>query len=542
MENITNSCILAAQTDLIQNNLIYYSHLIPSVLALFLGIFIFIKSNYNLFSKVFFSFILTFSLWLIGDVVLWVSTNYDLIYTVWSFLVYIEILFYVLAFYFAFIFIREKDLSPFLKLVLFLITLAPLILSFTGNSLLYFEQAICEANNNEILDLYKLGVESLIGIIFLIYIIKTFFNKTMDRLDRRADLIVLSSMFLFLTVFGASEYVSATTGLYEVHLYSLFILPVFLLAIIYAVFELDIFKFKMIGTHYMVIGLVIFVLGQLFFVRNTGSLVMTLITLLFAVGISILIFANYRRESLQREKIEKLNTELESLLKQRESLVHLITHKVKASFTRSKYIFAEMVSGGFGTLSEELKHMAKTGLDSDNEGIKTVDLVLNAFNLERGIVKYDMQKLDFKAMVLDSLESRRDPAEAKGLKMISNIEEGEFNILGDQFWLREVTNNLIENAVRYTQAGTIEVNLKKLPSNKLLFTVKDSGVGITEEDKKNLFQAGGRGKDSVKVNVDSTGYGLYSVRLIVEAHKGKVWADSEGANKGSTFSVELDLA
>ncbi len=541
MENITNSCILAAQTDLIQNNLIYYSHLIPSVLALFLGIFIFIKSNYNLFSKVFFSFILTFSLWLIGDVVLWVSTNYDLIYTVWSFLVYIEILFYVLAFYFAFIFIREKDLSPFLKLVLFLITLAPLILSFTGNSLLYFEQAICEANNNEILDLYKLGVESLIGIIFLIYIIKTFFNKTMDRLDRRADLIVLSSMFLFLTVFGASEYVSATTGLYEVHLYSLFILPVFLLAIIYAVFELDIFKFKMIGTHYMVIGLVIFVLGQLFFVRNTGSLVMTLITLLFAVGISILIFANYRRESLQREKIEKLNTELESLLKQRESLVHLITHKVKASFTRSKYIFAEMVGGGFGTLNDELKHMANTGLASDNEGIKTVDLVLNAFNLERGIVKYDMQKFNFKTLVLDSAESRRDPAEAKGLKMILNIEEGEFNISGDQFWLREVTNNLIENAVRYTQSGTIEISLKKNQNNKLLFTVKDSGVGITLDDKKNLFQAGGRGKDSVKVNVDSTGYGLYSVRLIVEAHKGRVWAQSEGSGKGSTFFVEFDL-
>nr|MBP9803228.1 HAMP domain-containing histidine kinase [Candidatus Paceibacterota bacterium] len=322
---------------------------------------------------------------------------------------------------------------------------------------------------------------------------------------------------------------------------SLFILPVFLLAIIYAVFELDIFKFKMIGTHYMVIGLVIFVLGQLFFVRNTGSLIMTLITLLFAVGISILIFANYRRESLQRVKIEKLNTELEGLLKQRESLVHLITHKVKASFTRSKYIFAEMVSGGFGTLSEELNHMAKTGLESDNEGIKTVDLVLNAFNLERGIVKYDMQKLDFKAMVLDSLESRRDPAEAKGLKMISSIEEGEFNILGDQFWLREVTNNLIENAVRYTQAGTIEVSLKKVLNNKLLFAVKDSGVGITEEDKKNLFQAGGRGKDSVKVNVDSTGYGLYSVRLIVESHKGRVWAESQGAGTGATFFVEFDL-
>jgi signal transduction histidine kinase len=100
---------------------------------------------------------------------------------------------------------------------------------------------------------------------------------------------------------------------------------------------------------------------------------------------------------------------------------------------------------------------------------------------------------------------------------------------------------LIENSVRYTESGTIEINLKR-KENKLLFSVRDSGVGITPEDKKNLFQAGGRGKDSVKVNVDSTGYGLYSVRLIVEAHQGKVWADSEGAGKGSTFSVELDLA
>lgn len=183
MGNITNSCILAAQTDLIQNNLIYYSHLIPAILALFLGIFIFVKSKYNLFSKVFFSFILFFSAWLVGDVILWVSTNYHLIYTVWSFLLYIEIVFYVLAFYFAFIFIREKDLPPFLKLVLFLITLPPVILSLLNNSLVSFSQSLCEANNNPILDFYKLGVESLIGVIFLFYIIKTFFNRTMDRLS-----------------------------------------------------------------------------------------------------------------------------------------------------------------------------------------------------------------------------------------------------------------------------------------------------------------------------------------------------------------------
>lgn len=538
INEIFNTCeVLTGETI---RNVASYSHLIPATLSLLLGVFIFFKAKFNLFSKVFLSFVFFFSSWLIGDVIIWTSNNYHLVYSIWSFLVYIEIVFFVLAFYFAFIFVKEKDFSPFLKLLLFLITLPPLILTILDNSLMGFDQSVCEANNNSLLDLYKLIVESLIGFIFLFYIIKTFFDKKIKREDRRADLIVLSSIFLFLTIFGATEYISAITGIYEINLYSLFILPLFLLAIIYAVFELDIFKFKIISTHYMVVGLVIFILGQLFFVRNTGSLVMTLFTLLFAIGISILIFHNYQKESLQREKIEKLNIDLEGLLNQRESLVHLITHKVKASFTRSKYIFAEMVGGGFGELTSELNTIAKKGLSSDDEGIKTIDLVLNAFNLEKGIVKYDMKEMDFSSLVEESFESRKNPAQEKGLNFNLNIEEGEYKILGDKFWLTEVTNNLIENAVRYTISGEVLVVLKKV-NKKLLFSVKDTGVGITDEDKKNLFNAGCRGKNSVKVNVDSTGYGLYSVRLIVESHGGRVWAESEGEGKGSTFFVEFDL-
>ena len=78
--------------------------------------------------------------------------------------------------------------------------------------------------------------------------------------------------------------------------------------------------------------------------------------------------------------------------------------------------------------------------------------------------------------------------------------------------------------------------------NKILFSVKDTGVGITDEDKKNLFTEGGRGANSVKVNVDSTGYGLYTVKMVVEAHKGRVWGESEGPGKGSQFYIELPVS
>lgn len=241
------------------------------------------------------------------------------------------------------------------------------------------------------------------------------------------------------------------------------------------------------------------------------------------------------------KQVDGLNKDLETTIKQRESLVHLINHKVKGSFTHSKYIFAGLLDGTFGDISPEIKRYATQGLESDNAGIQTVDLVLNAANLSNGTVKYDLKKIDFKEIVLKTFAEKKVQAEAKGLVMESEVHDSKddvYNVMGDSFWLKEAINNLVDNSIKYTRAGKITVNLED-GNGKIKFSIKDTGVGITEEDKKNLFTEGGRGKDSVRMNVDSTGYGLYSVKLIIEAHKGKVWAESE-PGKGSTFYVELD--
>ncbi len=178
-------------------------------------------------------------------------------------------------------------------------------------------------------------------------------------------------------------------------------------------------------------------------------------------------------------------------------------------------------------------------------GIETVDLVLSVANMQKGIVKYEMKDLDLKDLVSKTLTEKTGVAIAKGLKIKEEIREDTYKISGDTFWLKEVVNNMIENSIKYTREGTITVGLEKKPAppegggGKILFYVKDTGIGITDEDKRNLFTEGGRGKDSVKVNVDSTGYGLYSVKLVVEAHGGRAWAESEGVNKGSQFYIEL---
>jgi signal transduction histidine kinase len=113
----------------------------------------------------------------------------------------------------------------------------------------------------------------------------------------------------------------------------------------------------------------------------------------------------------------------------------------------------------------------------------------------------------------------------------------------DETQITQVFKNLIDNSFRYTPSGKINVSVK-VDSNtkKILFVISDTGVGLSPEDQKKLFTEGGKGEESIKINTNSTGYGLYIVKKIVESHHGRIWAESLGRGQGSKFSVELNLA
>ena len=320
-------------------------------------------------------------------------------------------------------------------------------------------------------------------------------------------------------------------------------MAVFLLFMGILIVRFKTFNIKLLSAQALVWSLIALIGSQFFYMNKMppSALIVTGITMIVSALVGLTIVRSVKKEIQQREELAELNLKLNDLIKQRENLVHLVTHKVKGSFTRSKYMFAGILDGTFGETSPEIKKVAEQGLESDNMGIETVDLVLNVANMQKGTVKYDMKPLNLREIVEKSMNEKKVVAEAKGLVIQNNISDGDYKILADAFWIKEAINNLLENSIKYTKAGSITVGLQN-QNKKVLVSVKDTGVGITEEDKKGLFTEGGRGKDSVKVNVDSTGYGLYSVKLIIDAHKGKVWAESEGPDKGSTFYIELDAA
>jgi len=538
-------------------NIAYYSHLIPIFFTLFLSILVFLKAPRNILSKIFLAFSISFCFWLTADLITWVSNNYYLIYSFWAPVDYIETVMYILGLYFVIVFVKKKDISILFKSVLFLATLLPLIITITGNSVLEFYYPVCEAINNSLLLDYRFYLEIVVVLAIFIFIIITIFKKAKE--NKKATVIVLSSMFLFLSVFGVTSYLSAVTSYYELNLYALFIIPAFLMAITYSIFSLDIFNIKIISTYFIVFGFIILTTSQLMFVTGTTNKLLTGVTILLSLALSYILFGNLKKESDQRRHIEILSEQLEkSKMRLEESnfnrelandklkdldrlkteFLSLASHQLRSPLTAISGYTSMILEGDYGEVKPEVKETIDKVYKSSKSLTRVVEELLNVSKIEQGGMKYEMNAFDLAELAKEMVDNLSINAKEKKLNLnfTSNIDDN-YIIIADKEKIRQVILNLIDNSIKYTSSGGINVNLKRV-DGKVVLSVKDTGMGISEESKKNLFQKFVRGEGS-KVNSSGSGLGLYLVKEIIEAHHGFVWAESEGEGKGSTFIIEL---
>lgn len=283
------------------------------------------------------------------------------------------------------------------------------------------------------------------------------------------------------------------------------------------------------------------VLVFLFNLLQPDSIVNWAIKLLLFILIlvfSILLVRGVYKEVEQREKIQKLADDLQKANQGQASLMHFMNHQVKGRLGNIKNIFAELLTDDYGTMPDDSKPLLEKGLDEADIGVNYVQNILKGASAENGTLPYDMKPMDLKSTVTEVFEKQKDKAEAKGLKIDLDVSDGDYSMTGDSLELGEAVRNLIDNSINYTIEGSIKLHLFN-NGNFLRLEIKDTGVGLSPEDKAKLFKSGGRGEESIKINTNSTGYGLVFVKGVVEAHKGKVWAESEGRGKGSAFIVEL---
>ncbi|MFX1268661.1 MAG: sensor histidine kinase, partial [Promethearchaeota archaeon] len=186
-------------------------------------------------------------------------------------------------------------------------------------------------------------------------------------------------------------------------------------------------------------------------------------------------------------------------------------------------------------------------LEEIKEGSKRLENYVNAIvessQLDQGLLKINRSKEDLSALIKDWVAQLKGIAKLRKQKIKVNIDENLETIF-DKERIYEVLSNLLINAIKYTPiGGNIEIQTDE-KDGFYIISISDNGIGITESEKKKLFtQFGkieryGQGWD---VGIEGTGLGLYISKEIVELHGGKIWVESEGRNKGSTFYFSLPI-
>jgi len=171
--------------------------------------------------------------------------------------------------------------------------------------------------------------------------------------------------------------------------------------------------------------------------------------------------------------------------------------------------------------------------------------LLDVSKAEDGRLANDPKVVDIIPYVHDIVQGLQEKATGKGLKLIYKPlpDDGvrhmtpAYNVNLDNDHIREVVNNLTENAIKYTPAGEVIVDVTGT-DDKVVISIKDSGIGIPSEDMPHLFQKFYRVDNAETNQIGGTGLGLYLCRRLAEAMGGRIWAESE-YKKGSTFYLEI---
>ncbi len=240
-------------------------------------------------------------------------------------------------------------------------------------------------------------------------------------------------------------------------------------------------------------------------------------------------------------KLKKANDQLKELDLAKSEFISIASHQLRTPLTVIKGYISMMLEGNFGALEDSGTEALKKVFLSNERLIKLVENLLNISRIESGRLQFDFRETDMNKMVESVIDELSVNAKNKNLILRYKPPSEPLPLIKmDDEKIRQVVINLIDNGIKYTKQGVVSVSLERR-ENKARFCVKDSGMGIRREDMVNLFKKFFRGMGVSIVHTEGTGLGLYVARMMVEAHHGKIWVESEGDGKGSEFYFELPI-
>jgi signal transduction histidine kinase len=195
----------------------------------------------------------------------------------------------------------------------------------------------------------------------------------------------------------------------------------------------------------------------------------------------------------------------------------------------------------FGDLNERQDEYLRDIRDSGRHLLELINEILDLSKVEAGRMELDPGRVPLVPVLEHGLAMVRERAGRNGISLELATDAGVDTVWADELKLKQVVLNLLTNAVKFTDAGGAVIVSAGLNGDVAEVTVRDTGVGIADEDRERIFEAFQRGGRGARTSTEGTGLGLTLSKRIVELHGGRLWMES-AVGEGSLFGFSLPLA
>ena len=535
-------------------SLLYYSHFPALIGALFLGIFIFFRTEKSPRTYALLGIAICFATWSIFDLFLWATNRPDVTMFLWSLQILLEVLVFIFAFLFVYSYQNKKGISPtvaapIILSVLILAALIPTHFNLDGVNLID-----CTAVENTVAKYLSYGIE-IIAIIAITTFTMELRRKMPMPEKRKETTLVGVGTIIFLMMFSYGNLIGSFLDDWVVAQYGLFGMIVFMAFIAYMIVRFRTFNIKLLATQALVWALWIMIGAILLVAQTNTTRAVTGITEIIAIVFGIMLIRSVRREVEQRELLARLNGELADknvklteVDRQKTELVSFANHDLQSPLNKVTQNASLILTGVYKEPGKVMETVGKIKFQAE-EAIKMVINFLDLRKIEEGQMPFNPETKDMVKFVRD-IVAEQQPAAANRkitLSFVENAAATSLNANIDPSQIRQVIDNLIGNSLKYTESSVeggkqnwVKVSVAE-EQKSVLIKIQDSGLGMDKTLLPVLFEQFRR-DPSVAKKIQGTGLGLFITKQFVELHHGQVWAESEGKGLGSTFFVRLPKA
>lgn len=324
----------------------------------------------------------------------------------------------------------------------------------------------------------------------------------------------------------------------------------FVVLMMYAVLKHGFLSVKVLASEMFAITLTFVSFITLFDARSVAGYVRNLVVFLATGGVGLLLANSVSAEVRRREQLQLLTTELrranehlKDVDKLKSEFISIASHQLRTPISVIKGYLSLLIEGAYGACAPMATEKIRQMFAMNERLVHMVNNMLNVSRIEKDKIEFDCKLFDVAEVIRQTVAELALTVEQKGLKLeFVSPPAKPVRAFADPERLHEVLGNLIDNAVKYSEQGGIEVRLKaRAKEGVAVITVKDEGIGMAPEDRKHIFEKFFRAREPAVAHQAGTGLGLYICARFLRGMGGDIKIGRTELGKGTTFEVVLPM-